>query len=76
MARTKRWVWKNIASGIAEVRLSSWKYFGDFIYQEMQDYNAYVWRGQRCDIWDLETTFDRLVKKEKIPLSKVYRFRQ
>jgi hypothetical protein len=31
MARTKRWIWTDLASGIAQVKLSSWKYFGDFV---------------------------------------------
>ena len=75
MARSKRWVWKDNGQGLAEVRVSSWKYFGDFIYQEMQDYNSYIWRGQRCDNWNLESTFDRLVKKEKIVDRRVYNFR-
>lgn len=75
MARTKRWVWKDHGKGFAEVRISSWKYFGDFIYQEMQDYNSYVWRGQRCDDWKLEPTFDRLLRQEKVPIRGAYKFR-
>jgi hypothetical protein len=62
MARTKRWTWKNLGSGFAEVRITSWKYFGDFVYQEMLDYDSYAWRGHRCDDWKLESTLDRLVR--------------
>lgn len=75
MARTKRWVWKDHGKGIAEVRISSWKYFGDFIYQEMQDYNSYIWRGQRCDTWGLESTLDRLLRKENVSERRAYKFR-
>lgn len=66
MARTKRWTWIEINSGVAEVRISSWRYFGDFVYQEMLDYDTYIWRGQRCDDWKLEPTLDRLVRDAKV----------
>ncbi len=35
MPRVKRWTMTDINDGIGEVRLISWKYFHDFIYQEM-----------------------------------------
>jgi hypothetical protein len=75
MARTKRWVWKDQGKGFTEVRISSWKYFGDFIFQEMQDYNSYIWRGQRCDNWKLESTLDRLIRKENVPARKIFKYR-
>lgn len=75
MARTKRWVWEDHGKGFAEVRLSSWKYFTDFIYQEMLNYDSYVWRGQRCDDWKLEPTLDRLVREAKLRTSSSSRFR-
>lgn len=75
MARTKRWTWKDLGSGVTEVSISSWKYFGDFVYQEMLDYNSYVWRGQRCDDWKLESTLDRLVRNAKVPSARALKFR-
>lgn len=75
MSRTKRWIWKNLGNGLAEVCISSWKYFGDFVYQEMLDYNSYIWRGQRCDDWNLETTLDRLVRNAKVPSARAMKFR-
>jgi hypothetical protein len=76
MARTKRWTWKNVGNGFGEVRITSWKYFGDFIYQEMLNYDAYVWRGHQCDSWKLESTLDRLVRDAKVPLPRASRFRE
>lgn len=76
MARTKRWSWLDAGPGMAEVKLSSWKYFGDFIYQEMLQYDSYVWRGQRCDDWTLESTFERLVRDAKVPEAKEVKFRE
>lgn len=75
MARTKRWNWSAAESGCVEVKLSSWKYFGDFVYQEMLDYTQYIWRGQRCDNWKLESTLDRLIRNAKVPLTKSSSFR-
>lgn len=76
MARTKRWVWKETVNGVGEVQLSSWKYFSDFVYQEMASYNAYIWRGQRCENWKLESTFDRLIRSAKVPISRYGRYRE
>lgn len=75
MPRKKRWIYSPIVSGIVEVKLFSWKYFLDFVYQEMLDYETYIWRGHRCDNWLLESTLDRLIKKTKIAKTKQYGFR-
>jgi hypothetical protein len=75
MARTKRWVWSGLDRGFGEVRISSWKYFTDFVYQEMLDFETYIWRGERCDNWLLEPTLDRLVRNAKIAKTKRYDFR-
>lgn len=75
MPRRKRWIYSPVVDGIGEVKLLSWKYFLDFIYQEMLDYETYIWRGHRCDNWLLESTLDRLIKKAKIAKTKQYGFR-
>jgi hypothetical protein len=64
MARPKRWEVSQIIDGVATVQLSSWKYFGDYILDEMLDYTTYIWRGQRSSNWLLEPTLDRLLKRE------------
>lgn len=76
MSRTKRWVWSTIDNCYGQVKLSSWKYFSDFVYQEMLDYDAYIWRGHRCDNWGLESTLDRLIKKAKVAKTKQWDFRR
>lgn len=75
MSRTKRWTWTEVGVGFAEVRILSWKYFGDFIYQEMLNYDSYIWRGHRCDDWKLESTLDRLVRNAKVPSAREEKFR-
>lgn len=75
MARKKRWEELPIVNGFAEVKLFSWKYFYDFIHQEMLDYQMYIWRGQRCDDWPIDSTLDRLTKKAKVARQKKHSFR-
>lgn len=75
MPRRKRWEEKVTGKGSGEFRLISWKYFTDFVYQQMLDYEKYIWRGHQCDNWELEPTLDRLVKKAKIAKSKQADFR-
>lgn len=76
MARTKRWVWSTIDNCYGQVKLTSWKYFSDFVYQEMLDYETYIWRGHRCDNWGLESTLDRLINKAKVAKTKRWDFRR
>lgn len=75
MARTKRWTITATGHSSCLVKVSSWKYFGDFIYQKMMNYDAYIWRGQRCDDWKLESTFDRLVRNARVSAAREFDFR-
>lgn len=62
MARTARWIVGSSDYGVFEVKLSSWKYFSDYINQEMLDYVTYVFRGHGNSSWKLEPTLDRIIK--------------
>ncbi|MCG7537396.1 FRG domain-containing protein [Pseudoalteromonas sp. OOF1S-7] len=62
MARKPRWIEENFDKGFIEINLSSWKYFSDYINQEMLDYTSYVYRGHGSSEWKLEPTLDRIVK--------------
>ena len=59
-----------------QVELLSWKYYLDFVYQKMLDYETYVWRGHSCDDWLLESTLDRLVETARIPKAEQDYFRR
>jgi hypothetical protein len=59
MAKKSRWSSDGVSNGIWTIRLLSWKYFHDFVRQEMLDYSHYVWRGDRCDNRPLIPSFDR-----------------
>ncbi len=65
MANVKEWKTKSLKNGIWTVQFSSWKYFHDYITQEMLDYSEYVWRGDRCDNRPLLPSFDRSQKSRK-----------
>ncbi|PBJ21175.1 FRG domain protein [Pseudomonas ogarae] len=62
MGRTSRWTSTPVSKGVKVYTLSSWKYFSDFINQEMLDYTTYVYRGHGNSEWKLEPTIDRLIK--------------
>lgn len=51
-----------IVDGVMHVKLSSWKYFHDYVRQKLLDFPHYVWRGQRDANWPLETSLDRALK--------------
>lgn len=59
MARPKRWETINIENGVWTIQLTSWKYFHDYVTQQMLDYSHYVWRGDRLDKRPLLPSFDR-----------------
>jgi len=62
MARSPRWETLPVNNGVVEVKLSSWKYFSDYINQELLDYTTYVYRGHGNSAWKLEPTLDRIIK--------------
>ena len=70
MARRKGWEEGKIENGFGQIHFLKWRYFIDYIRQEMLDYETYIWRGQRCSNWHLESTLDRLIKKAKIAKTK------
>lgn len=62
MARPSRWEHKGIKDGVAHIDIFSWKYFHDYVRQEMLEYSHYVWRGQRDSTWHLQTSLDRALR--------------
>lgn len=59
MTRSKRWELTKNEKGCWSIQLSHWKYFHDYVTQEMLEYSHYVWRGDRCDNRALLPSFDR-----------------
>jgi len=67
MPRTPRWKEGKVDRGVIIVRMSSWKYFSDYINQELLEYNDYIYRGHGNSTWELEPTIDRLIKSPRSP---------
>src|SRR2546430_69102 len=61
MGRTKRWTEGTFVKGVKEIRLSGWRYFSDYVNQELLDYTTYIYRGHGDNSWKLEPTLDRIV---------------
>jgi len=61
VSRPARWQTKPIQDGVMEVALNSWKYFHDYVHQEMLEFSHYIWRGQRDSVWELKSSLDRLL---------------
>lgn len=75
MANRKRWEESPISNGVSEVKVRSWRYFSDYVRQEMLDYQNYIWRGQRNSDWGLQTTLDRLMDSARVARTKRRNFR-
>ena len=67
MGRPPRWKQGKIDAGVIEIVLSSWKYFSDFVNQELLDYTTYIYRGHGDAAWKLEPTIDRKIKSPTSP---------
>lgn len=67
MARPPRWKERKVDKGVYELNLASWKYFSDYINQEMLDYTVYIYRGHGDSTWILEPTLDRKIKSPTSP---------
>ena len=70
MSRKPRWTESPLRNGVGVVRLSSWKYFPDFVRQEMLEHERYIWRGHRRSNWSLVSTLDRLMDTAKVARTK------
>ena len=79
MANKKRWVETDQGHGIVSIAVSGWKHFPTLIHEEFSDTKAYVWRGQRCSDWPLQTSLQRRLpgrigKPEMWAKSHLHRF--
>ena len=62
--RKARWeIEQDTPDGINFIHLSRWRYFSDYINQEMLEFKQFIWRGHASDQWPLESTLDRLLRR-------------
>ena len=67
MPSPSRWKEGPDGSGIVVVTLSSWNVFADYVTEVLHNDRAYVYRGQLCSGWQLESSIDRILKRIPIP---------
>jgi hypothetical protein len=72
MARTKRWIEDRVIKGVVEVKLSDWRWFSDYVNQELLDYTTYIYRGHANSAWKLEPTLDRIIRSPISAKRKVH----
>jgi FRG domain len=70
MPRTPRWTNGQLKNGVIEVKLSGWRWFSDYVNQELLDYTTYIYRGHGDSSWELEPTLDRIIKSPTSPRRK------
>src|SRR5271165_2610918 len=62
---------KKVALGVWELTLNSFHEFPSLITADFNDTRRYVWRGQQCSNWKLETSLARRVRKKSTPPGKL-----
>ncbi len=55
----------NLKDGVVEITLSHWRHFHKLIYDNIQEYPSYIFRGQSDYAWKLESSYDRLDRTKK-----------
>lgn len=74
MSKLPEPIWTKLGSGYNQVQFHDLKQFIDYVYKDMLNYEAYIWRGQRSDSWKLEPTIERLVREENTSQTKEWNF--
>lgn len=62
MPNPSRWKEDPDGRGLVVVTLSSWNDFADYVIEVLHNDRAYVYRGQLCNAWQLESSIDRILK--------------
>ena len=62
MGTGEGWTSSWAGHGVLRVELATWRFFYDFVYENLLGSTKYVWRGHRCEGWALEPTLDRELK--------------
>jgi hypothetical protein len=60
----KPWTESAVVDGIMTVELKGWSSYEAYIREEMLDYRNFIWRGQASAAWPLESTLDRILRKQ------------
>ncbi|WP_421246176.1 FRG domain-containing protein [Aeromonas sanarellii] len=61
MVKKERWEDIEFSHNIRITEFSSWKFFSDFVSEELLDYTTYVYRGHAISSWKIAPTLDRII---------------
>jgi len=64
MPRPPRWREGSVRDGVQIMNLTSWRYFFDYVNQELLDYRTYIYQGQKNAKWPLESSLDRRLRRK------------
>jgi hypothetical protein len=56
-----------LSPGVLQVTLPSFRDFQTIVAQDFNDTRRYVWRGQQCSDWKLESSLARRIRHKKAP---------
>jgi FRG domain len=76
MSKLPEPIWTELGPGYKQVQFHDLKQFIEYVYNDMLNYGAYIWRGQRSDSWKLEPTIERLVREENTTQTKEWDFQK
>jgi hypothetical protein len=73
--RPPRWAATRFEHGIQEIALASWRYFPDYVRDELLEYPQFIYRGQPSSVWLLEPSLDRVLRSRDRRPSRLVRQR-
>lgn len=70
------WNKVNFSDGILEIHAKSWHGFVEYIQDELSNYRAYIYRGQREPEWKLTPSINRIDKIKTLKVDTLHTFKQ
>jgi hypothetical protein len=63
------WAQDSFVDGVLDIRANSWRGFVEYAQNQLSDYRAYIYRGQR-EPWELLSKMDRVIHSKRTEASK------
>jgi|WetSurSiteA1Bulk_404760.scaffolds.fasta_scaffold36832_2 hypothetical protein len=70
------WQKGNFSEGVQDINAKSWRGFVEFIQNDLSNYRAYIYRGQREPEWKLMPSIDRIEGIRTLKVDTVREFEQ
>src|ERR1017187_3235819 len=65
------WKREKVAPGVCQITLNTFEDFPSLITADFNDTRRYVWRGQQCSNWNLETSLTRRIRNKSTPVDRL-----